>query len=73
MCTKGSYIQVMPHAKRRHTQIKMTKHLTFILLTIGLISCAPTFDKNEKVKSGEIEIRWLDRLTGDFSFTKNWD
>ncbi len=63
----------MPHAKRRHNRIKMTKDLTYIILTIGLISCGLTFDKNKKVKSGEIEISWVDNLTGDFSFTKNWD
>ncbi|WP_276975182.1 hypothetical protein [Flavobacterium filum] len=51
----------------------MTRILTYIFLIIGLISCGLTFDKNEKVKSGEIEISWLDSVTGDFSFTKNWD
>jgi hypothetical protein len=54
-------------------RIKMTRHLTYIFLTIGLISCGLNLDKNEKVKSGEIETRWVDNLTGDFSFTKNWD
>lgn len=53
--------------------MKMTRNLTYIFLIIGLISCGLTFDKNGKVKSGEIEISWLDSLTGDFSFTKNWD
>ena len=51
----------------------MTRNLIYIFLTIGLISCGLTFDKNEKVKSGEIEISWIENLTGDFSFIKNWD
>jgi hypothetical protein len=40
---------------------------------MGLISCGLTLYKNEKVKSGEIDIRWAKNLTGDFSFMKNWD
>jgi hypothetical protein len=64
---------VMPHGKRRHNQNKMTRHLTYIYLIIGVISCGLTLDKNEKVKSGEIEINWVENLNGDFSFTKNWD
>ena len=63
----------MPHAKTQYNQIKMIRHLTYIFLTIVLISCGLTLDKNEKVKSGEIGISWVNNLTGDFSFTKNWD
>lgn len=51
----------------------MTIHLIYTFLTIGLISCGLTFDKKEKVQSGEIEITWTDNLTGDFSFTENWE
>lgn len=51
----------------------MTKYLIYIILTFGLISCGLTFDKKEKAESGEIQISWLDSLTGDFSFTKNWE
>lgn len=51
----------------------MTKFLTYFFLAINLISCACFFNKNEKVNSSEIEIRWVNNLTGDFSFTKNWD
>lgn len=51
----------------------MTRHLTYIILTIGLISCGLIYDKNEKVKPREIKISWLDNLTGDFTFTENWD
>lgn len=51
----------------------MTKLLTYTFLTIGLISCGLSSDKNEKVKPEEIEISWVDNLAGDFSFTKNWD
>jgi hypothetical protein len=54
-------------------RIKMTRQLTYIFLTIGLISCGLILDKNANVNSGEIEINWVDNLTGDFSFTKNWD
>ena len=63
----------MPHAKGRHNIIEMTRNLTCIILIIGLISCGMTFDKNEKVKYGEINISWSDSLSGDFSFNKNWD
>ncbi len=63
----------MPHAKRRHNQIKMIKHLIYIFLTIGFISCGLTFDKNENVKSEEVEISWVENLNVDFSFAKNWD
>lgn len=51
----------------------MRKYLTSIFLIIGLISCGLNWDKNEKVESGEIEINWVDNVSGDFSFTKNWD
>lgn len=51
----------------------MTKHLTYIFLIFGLISCGIQFDKNKEDKSGEIIIGWLDSLNGDFSFTKNWE
>ena len=51
----------------------MPRNLTYTFLTIGLISSFFTFDKNEKVISGKIEISWLDRLTEDFSFTEKWD
>ena len=51
----------------------MKRHLTFIFLTVGLISCGLTINKNEKVKSGEVKVRWVNKLTGDFTFTKNWD
>lgn len=50
----------------------MTRYLTYVFLIIGLISCGLTLYKEEKIKSGEIEINWVDSLTGDFSFTKNW-
>jgi hypothetical protein len=53
--------------------IKMTNFLMSIFLTIGLISYGLSLDKNKKNKSREIEISWVDNLTGDFSFTKNWD
>lgn len=51
----------------------MTKYLTYIFLIIGLISCGLNWNKNEKVESGEIEISWVDNVSGDFSFTRNWD
>lgn len=42
-------------------------------MTIGLVSSGLAFEKNEKVKSREIEITWVENLTGDFSFIENWD
>ena len=51
----------------------LKKHMTYFLLTLGLISCGPTYDKNEKVQPGEIKINWTDNLSGDFSFKENWD
>ncbi|HEU4496717.1 MAG TPA: hypothetical protein VFR70_06665 [Flavobacterium sp.] len=57
----------------RHKQIKMAKHAASIFLGAGLISCGPNLEKNEKARSGEIEISWIGDLAGDFSFTKNWD
>lgn len=53
--------------------MKMTRHLICIFLTIGFISCGLNSNKDERVKSGEIEISWVDNLPGDFSFAKNWD
>jgi hypothetical protein len=45
----------------------------FIFL-ISMIFCGFTFDSNSKnAKSGEIIVCWADTLSGDFSFTKNWD
>ncbi len=53
--------------------MKTMKIIACLFLTMGLISCRLTFDKSEKGKSGAIEIRWSENLTGDFSFTKNWN
>jgi hypothetical protein len=41
-----------------------------ILLFILLISCGST--STRKLNSGEISIKWVDNLTGDFSFKDNW-
>jgi hypothetical protein len=49
----------------------MTRLLTYIILTAGLISCG--FTNNEKLKPGELKIVWTGNLTGDFSFIENWD
>lgn len=59
--------------RRRHNYIKMTRFFTYIIFTIGLISCKLSYDKNEKVKPGEVKISWSDNLNDDFTFTENWD
>ncbi|MFD2909026.1 hypothetical protein ACFSX9_09775 [Flavobacterium ardleyense] len=51
----------------------MIKNWTYFILTIGLISCGPIFDKPTATKPGEIEVTWDENLTGDFSFKNNWD
>lgn len=63
----------MLQLKNNAKNIKITRHLKYLILTLGLISCGLTFYKNEKVRYGEIKISWIDNLTGDFSFKENWD
>ena len=46
------------------------KRLTYFLVMIFLISCGIT--SNKKLNSEEVSIKWVDNLSGDFSFKDNW-
>ncbi|MCL1938525.1 MAG: hypothetical protein FWF52_09055 [Candidatus Azobacteroides sp.] len=46
------------------------KQLVYFLLFIFLTSCGTTSKKN--LNSGEALLKWVDNLTGDFSFKDSW-
>ncbi|RYJ37533.1 hypothetical protein NU08_3525 [Flavobacterium anhuiense] len=51
----------------------MTKFLFCTFLIIIFLFSISVIGKKEILENGEIKINWQKNVSGDFSFTKNWD
>ena len=51
----------------------MAKSLASTFFSVLLFSCFSTAGKSEKLEYGAVRINWVEKLSGSFSFTKNWD
>ena len=51
--------------------MKKMKRLIYFLLLILLTSCG--IANKKKLNLGEIPLKWVENLAGDFSFKDNWD